>query len=210
MENILTNWNNYSGLLTLLTVLSSFIACIISLISAIAAWAQVREMRKQYAEDNRPIVEVEFIFLSHSFLGLRFINHGKCTAQNVEIQLSNEFITSLKNERFTSALNKQKGKKCVIGVGQHYDLFFADVSYLQLTQKLPATGTVLYENNGTKYQQDFEIDMENYATIFSVESNEEKFLKAFKEQTRQIENIKQGIRDIARNTKPLDNTEESK
>ena len=121
----------------------------------------------------------------------------------MEIQLSNEFITSLQDERFISALNKQKGKKCVIGVGQHYDLFFADVSYLQLTQKLPATGTVLYENNGTKYQQDFEIDMENYATIFSVESNEEKFLKAFKEQTRQIENIKQGIRDIARNKNRL-------
>lgn len=50
-------------------------------------------------------------------------NHGKLTAQNVNIQLDQAFIDSLPNENIRSMLNKQKDKKCIIGVGQHYDLY---------------------------------------------------------------------------------------
>ena len=91
-------------------------------------------MQKQYAEENRPHIEVEFLFERRSFYGLRFINHGKSTAQNVEIQLSDAFIDSLGSTNFAELLKKQKGKKCVIGVNyqsefdidtEHYATIFS-------------------------------------------------------------------------------------
>ena len=45
--------NTNDGFLSLLTVVISLAACILSLLSARAAWAQVREMRRQYEEENR-------------------------------------------------------------------------------------------------------------------------------------------------------------
>ena len=125
--------NSNSGGLTFLITVVYVIATIAiykaNIQSANASKKQLEEMQKQYAEENRPHIEVEFLFERRSFYGLRFINHGKSTAQNVEIQLSDAFIDSLGSTNFAELLKKQKGKKCVIGVDQHYDLFFANDTY---------------------------------------------------------------------------------
>ena len=202
MEAVLKFLNANSGgltfVITFVYVVATIAICVANIQSANASKKQLREMQKQYADENRPRIEVEFLYERQSFYGLRFINHGKETAQNVEIRLSDEFIDSLGNTNFSELLKKQKGKKCVIGVDQHYDL-----------DKIPASGTILYEDSSTKYQSDFNIDTENYATIFSFESDEEKLLKAMKEQTTQLKSIKEGIRAIARNTNQFNDAEES-
>jgi hypothetical protein len=213
MEAVLKFLNANSGgltfVITFVYVVATIAICVANIQSANASKKQLREMQKQYADENRPRIEVEFLYERRAFYGLRFINHGKETAQNVEIRLSDEFIDSLGNTNFSELLKKQKGKKCVIGVDQHYDLFFANEDYLQILDKIPASGTILYEDRSTKYQSDFNIDTENYATIFSFESDEEKLLKAMKEQTTQLKSIKEGIRAIARNTNQFNDTEES-
>ena len=112
-----------SGILNFITVFASLITCIFSFCSVKAAWAQVREMRRQYQEDNRPNIEVEFLYERRAFYGLRFINHGKCTAQNVKIVLDATFINSLPEPVFSNYCEKLNQKTCVIGVGQHYDLY---------------------------------------------------------------------------------------
>ena len=74
---------------------------------------------------------------------------------------------------------------------------------------MPATGTIHYEDHGVKDQSDFDIDTEHYATIFSFESDEEKFLKEMKNQTAELKRMKESIRAIAQNTKQFNTTEES-
>lgn len=205
--------NDNSGgltfLITVVYVIATIAICKANIQSANASKKQLEEMQKQYAEENRPHIEVEFLFERRSFYGLRFINHGKSTAQNVEIQLSDAFIDSLGSTNFAELLKKQKGKKCVIGVDQHYDLLFANDTYIQLPNKVPATGTVYYEDNGVNYQSEFDIDTEHYATIFSFESDEEKLLKEMKNQTAELKRMKESIRAIAQNTKQFNTTEES-
>lgn len=122
MSNIFFWLNDNSGFLTFLTVLASLITCILSLCSARAAWAQVKEMRRQFQEENRPNIEVEFLYERRAFYGLRFINHGKYTAKNVRILLEDAFINALPESAFSSLLRKSSQKTCIIGVGQHYDL----------------------------------------------------------------------------------------
>lgn len=131
--------NDNSGgltfLITVVYVVATIAICIANIQSANASKKQLEEMQKQYAEENRPHIEVEFLFERRSFYGLRFINHGKSTAQNVEIQLSDAFIDSLGSTNFAELLKKQKGKKCVIGVDQHYDLFFAMIPIFSFQAK---------------------------------------------------------------------------
>lgn len=188
--------NGNSGFLTFLTVLASLITCIFSLKSAKAAWAQVREMRRQFEEENRPNIEVEFLYSRRTFYGLRFVNHGKCTAQNVRIILDSAFIDNLPNPKFSELLRKQEDKVCVIGVGQHFDLYFGSHEYLQKTDKLPAKGKVSYQSNGNNYENEFYIDLESYATIFSVNSEKEDLMKKLREQNNELNGIKRAIQNL--------------
>lgn len=193
MSNIFFWLNDNSGFLTFLTVLASLITCTLSLCSARAAWAQVKEMRRQFQEENRPNIEVEFLYEKRTFYGLRFINHGKHTAKNVRILLEDAFINALPESTFSSFLIKSSQKTCIIGVGQHYDLFIGTQKYRKCPNKPPAKGKIIYQANGQTYESEFDIDMENYATIFSVQSEQEDLLKKLKEQNNELKKIQHAI-----------------
>ena len=195
--------NTNDGFLSLLTVVISLAACILSLLSARAAWAQVREMRRQYEEENRPNIEVEFLYENRAYYGLRFVNHGKKTAQNVHILLDTAFIDALPEPVFSNLLRKQEGKHCVIGVGMYYDLFFGTNTYRDYPNKPPAKGKVVYQANGKDYGSEFDIDLESYATIFSIQSQQESLLKRLKEQNNELKYIRNAIQSL----KPESNKE---
>ena len=100
--------------ITVIYVIATCFICYFNHQSAEASREQLAEMRKQYQEENRPNIQVEFVFERRIWYVIRFINHGKLTAQNVSIQLTQEFISSLPKENIRSMLNKQKDKKCII------------------------------------------------------------------------------------------------
>lgn len=200
LQQLITYLNDNSGamtfLITVLYVVATILICWANIKSANASKIQLEEMRKQYAEENRPNVEVELLYEKRLFYGLRFINHGKCTAQHVQIKLDTTFIDSITESSFADSLNKQNGKECIIGVGQHYDLFFGTNKYRKNPNKVAATGTIYYQGSGNTYQSDFLIDLENYATIFSVNSEQEDLFERIEMQTYELKGIKQAIQSI--------------
>lgn len=189
--------NQNSGLLTFLTVVTSLITCIFSMNSSKAAWAQVNEMEKQYDEENRPYIEVEFIYERRLFYILRFVNHGRNTAQNVKIVLEDDFVNSLNNVNLKEIAKNLKNKSCVIGVGQHYDLFIGTNEYLKVDDKVPAKGIIMYQSKGEIYKSEFEIDFNNYATFFSTESYQEKNISLMKRRNDKLDNIDKKLERIA-------------
>lgn len=180
-----------------LTLVFSLLACIAAFRSARAAYAQVKELRRQYAEENRPLIEVEFLFEKRAFCGLRFINHGRRTANNVSIKLNQSFVDSLPESNYIDMLRNAEKKSCVIGVEQHYDLFIGSVKgYKQAESKQPAKGHITYESNGQVYESDFEIDMENYVTIYTINNGQEDMRDKFKEQNKELEEIRKAIQTL--------------
>lgn len=129
--------------ITFIYVVATCIICSFNHQSAKASREQLVEMRKQYQEENRANIEVEFRYERRTWYVIRFINHGKLTAQNVSIQLTQEFISSLPKENIRSMLNKQKDKKCIIGVGQHYDLYIGGNELRGNPNMIPVTGGLL-------------------------------------------------------------------
>lgn len=120
---------------------------------------------------------------------VRFINHGKLTAQNINIQYAQEFIDSLPNENIRLMLNKQKDKKCIIGVGQYYDLYIGSNELRGNPSMVPLTGVITYQSDGETYSSDIFVDLENYTMFFSSVTEHDEFMKVLKDGVKELKSI---------------------
>ena len=163
-------------IITAIYVIATIFICWANFKAANASKAQLAEMKKQYEEDMRPYIEAELIYERRMWYAVRFINHGRYTAQHVKINLSQAFIDSLPEENIRTLLNKQKDKECIIGVGQHYDLFIGSNKLRGNPNMTPVTGVVTYQSNGSQYTTDLYIDLANYMVFFSINSDHEDLI----------------------------------
>ena len=176
---MITDW--LMVIITAIYVIATILICVANFKSAKAAKEQTEEMKKQFYAINRPIISVEVIYKKRAFLGLRFVNNGAQSAHNTKIILDEEFINSLE-EDFKSLLKNLKNKVCTIGVNQHYDIFIGSNKYMKLSDKKPAKGKIITTGDyGVLYSYEFEIDMVNYATFYSVNSDTEDLIKEIKD-----------------------------
>lgn len=179
--------------ITFVYVVATCFICYFNHQSAKASREQLLEMKKQFDEENRPVIEVEFIYERRTWYGIRFVNHGKRTAQDVSIQLSQEFIDSLPKENMRSLLSKQKDKKCIIGVGQHFDVFIGGNELRGNPNMVPISGIITYQSNGEKFSCDFFVDLENYMTFFSIDNNHDDLMNVLKDGTQELKRISASI-----------------
>lgn len=183
----ITDW--MMVIITFLYVIATVFICHYNSKSAKATQAQLDEMRKQFEEENRPYITVEFIYEKRAFYGVRFSNHGKRIASNVSISFDQPFIDSIHETNFRNILDGGVGKTCVIGISQHHTLYFGTNKYRKQSDKPPLSGTVTYMCGATTYQEPFYIDVENYATICSLNSETEDILRTMKEQNVELARI---------------------
>ena len=103
--------------LTAIYVLATILICYYNYGATKASRDQAAEMRRQYEEDNRPYITVEFIYERKAFYGLRFSNHGKRLANHVRIQLDQTFLDSLKEPSFSEMLKRATAKNVLLELG---------------------------------------------------------------------------------------------
>lgn len=186
----ITDW--LMVIITLVYVIATIFICWANIKSAKASKEELAEMKRQYAEENRPHIEVEFCYERRTWYIVRFINHGKLTAQHVKILLDEGFISSLPEQAFKDILLKQREKECIIGVGQHYDLYIASNELRGNPNMKPVMGKILYQDESSKYESDIYIDLENYATFFS-STSDDPMVKELKNIKKEIEGLKSAI-----------------
>lgn len=185
-------------------VIATIAICVANFKSAKASKMQLEVMKKQYEEENRPYVEVELHYERHLIYSLRFVNHGKQTAQRFRVDFNHEFTESLPEPSFRRNIEKQKGKECIIGVGQHYDLFIGSNKLREITSWVPIKGRITYQSNGNLYESDIFIDLENYMTFFSInEDNREhkEWMDVLRENNKTLTQINNSIQGINQNKK---------
>lgn len=78
-------------IITAVYVVATIFICCANIKSAKASQAQLTEMQRQFAESNRPEIEVEFHYLRRTWYVVRFVNRGEKTAQQRENQHSAKF-----------------------------------------------------------------------------------------------------------------------
>lgn len=172
-------------------VVATIFICRANIKAANASKEQLQEMQRQFAETNRPIIEIEFHYIRRTWYIARFTNQGSLTAQRVKIDLDQQFIDSLPEEPMRKELNRIKGKECIIGAGQHYDLYIGSNQLRGNSNMKPLTGAIEYKAQGKTYQSDLFVDLEHYMTFFSSTTDEEDLLKTVKKIGDELKNIKQ-------------------
>lgn len=182
-------------------VVATIFICIANFKSANASKKQLEEMQKQYAEDNRPYVEAELHYEQRVWYILRFVNHGNHTAQHFKVHLKQTFIDSLPDPSFKRIIEKQKDKECIIGVGQHYDLYIGSNALRKNKNWEPLVGKITYQAKGKTYEDDIYIDIENYMTFFSTNTEQEDIIKQLKEAKDALRLINNSIKSININQK---------
>lgn len=185
---MITDW--LMVIITFVYVVATCFICWANIKSANSSKAQLEEIKKQYVDENRPYVAVEVIYEKRCFYGLRFVNHGKRIAKNVQIDLGQEFLDSLTESYFKEMLEKQKGKESIIGIGQHFDLFIGSNEFRNRVDKQPINGWISFSDGVNKYNEPLYIEFENFTTFFSVATEGEELVMALKEQTKEIQEIK--------------------
>lgn len=190
-------------IITGIYVVATVFICWANFKSANASKEQLKEMQKQYAETNRPLIELEFHYSRRTWYLARFVNHGNLTAQHVRISLNQSFIDSLPEESFRNELKRITGRECIIGVGQHYDLFIGSNKLRGNPNMMPLTGTINYEAQGKEYKSDLFVDLEHYMTFFSSTTDEEDLLKSVNKISDQLKGIRQALeKQKVENQKP--------
>ena len=178
-------------IITGIYVIATIFICWANIKSAQASKAQLNEMQRQYAEENRPVVEAEFHYIKRTWYVLRFVNYGNKTAQQVKIHLESAFVNSLPEESIRKELERIKGKECIIGVGQHYDLFIGSNKLRGNPNMKSITGMIEYESQGNSYKSDIFVDLEHYMTFYSTNTDEDEILKSIKNISVELKSIKE-------------------
>ena len=187
---LITDW--LMVVITFVYVVATIFICWANIKSAKASKEELAEMKRQYADENRPRIEIEFCYERRTWYIVRFINHGRLTTQHVKIILEEEFIDSLPEPGFQDTLRKQRKKEFIIGVGQHYDLYIASNELRGNPNMKPVTGKLSYQDESGKYESDIYIDLENYATFFS-STSDDAMVKELKNIKKEIEGLKRAI-----------------
>ncbi|NLI35515.1 MAG: hypothetical protein GX416_03205 [Bacteroidales bacterium] len=89
------DWNAISSIITL-------IALIIALISLRQNSKQLKEMKRQWDEENRPNINIS-IDISQSWFVLKISNIGKQDAFNINIKFNDEFLKNIPNSRYRNS-----------------------------------------------------------------------------------------------------------
>lgn len=180
-------------ILTAIYVVATILICFFNYRSAKASREQTMEMKRQYDAENRPYITVELIYERKAFYGLRLTNHGKRIANHVNIQFEQSFLDSIIEPTFKSLLEKQRGRECIIGIGQCYELYFGTNEFRENSNKAPLSGRITYTDEVSSYSELFHIDFDTYATFFSVGRDIDDFLKEIKLQTKELKRIRENF-----------------
>ena len=193
INKIISYLNSNSGLLTFIVTLIYTITTIKILqankLSADATQAQLETMKTQYANDNKPYITVELIYHKRMYYGLRFTNHGKRIANDVCIVFQQAFIDSLPSDSFKGRLEKERGKKFILGIGQVYDIYIGGNRLRNADNNIPIAGTVTYLDGKEQVEVPFYINFENYSTFFSVNTDTEDLLERLDRLNNELEHI---------------------
>ena len=119
-------------IITGIYVIATIFLCLANIKAANASKEQLREMQKQFAETNRPVVELEFHYSRRTWYIARFINRGNLTAQHVKINLDQEFVDSIPEESIKRELERIKGKECIIWSGRIMTCTSAAISFAEI------------------------------------------------------------------------------
>lgn len=196
---MITDW--LMLVITSVYVIATIFICIANFKSAKATREQVAEARRQYEEEHHAFIAYELIYEHRIWYGLRFTNHGRRVATNVQLQLDKDFIDSLMDQSIKNQLNNLDGREFTLGIEQSYDIYFGSNEFRERPNKVPIQGKISYNDRCGEYTDLFYIDFNKYAPIYTVTTDEERREESAKKLNESLAKIENELKKINKNLK---------
>lgn len=183
-------------IITLVYVVATIAICVANLRSAKATRDQLEESKRQYEEEHRAFVSYKLIYELRTWYGLRFTNHGKRIATNVQLRFDKDFIESLTEQGYKERLQKLGEQEFTLGIGQSYDIYLGSNKLRNRVNSTPIRGVISYKDRNCAYIDSFHIDFSKYATIFSITTDLDRMQKAEKRLIESLAGIKNELKQL--------------
>lgn len=182
--------------ITAVYVIATIAICVANIKSADATRKQLQEQQRQFNESNRAFVTVTFEIVRSGLAMLRIQNNGKQIAQNVQISISEHFMSNIKNQSEKEHLEKLSKSRFNIGIGQSWYCLLGSHLDLSSLSKEMLHIDISYFDNISDYSESTDIDLKQYLWSIIYESPVEDIYQQMKKQTKFVENINKSISTI--------------
>lgn len=183
-------------IITVVYVVATVLICAVNFRSVKATRDQLDESKRQYEEEHRAFISYELIYENRTWFGLRFINHGKRVATNVQLKLDKDFAESLTEKGCKEQLKRLDGQEFTLGIGQHYDIFLGSSRLRERPDTTPIQIMISYKDRKDTYTNFFYIDFSKYPPIFSVTTSIERMEKEARKLNESLSDIKSELKRL--------------
>lgn len=183
-------------IITFIYVVATIAICAANICSAKATQNQVEESKRQYEEEHRAFISYELIYENRRWFGLRFVNHGKRTATNVQLKFDGDFVESLTEQTFKDHLKELDEREFTLGIEQNYDVYLGGKALRKRSNNIPIQGVISYKDRNGEYTDSFRIDFSKYATIFSITTNSEQMQRETRKLNENLSDIKSELKRL--------------
>lgn len=178
-------------IITSVYVIATIFICYYNAQTAKATKQELEEIKNQFYQTNRPIVNYEVVYIRNSYYMLRLANNGSQTAYNLSISLNDESLSEIPNNIIREDLNRLKYTVRNLGVGQSYDI---PIGTTKDEIKFHLKGTICYNGiNASIYCDDFDVDCSNYAPFYSYKSDNDDFKDILRSMNRELSLIRKAL-----------------
>ena len=181
--------------ITAVYVIATIVICCANLEAASATREQLAESKRQFDEDNRAAVTVTFDIIRSGLLVLCIHNHGKRVANNVEIQVSPEFLNNMGDESSKALVHDLCASRFSVGIDQKWYICLGSHLELGRLGQVPLMVNIRYSDNFGQYNENVVIDLKQYRWALMYDSPMEDAnneLKKLVKSLQKIEKIAKG------------------
>lgn len=182
----ITDW--LMVLITAVYTIATIFICSANIKSAKATREQIAESVRQFNEDNRAFVTVNFEIVRGGLAVLHIQNHGKRIAHNVRIRVAQAFIKNIPNngkERF----EKLRDATFTLGIGQSWYIYIGSHIQLRELSEEILEIHISYDDNISKHSEVITIDLKQFLWALIYDSPET-------DSSQEIKKIAEGIKSI--------------
>lgn len=164
--------------------------------SAKATQEQIEESKKQFEESNRAYVTADFEIIRNGLLTICIHNHGKRIANNVNIQISKEFVDNVETEYFKDHICTLNQSRFTLGIDQSWYLSIGSNRQLEKLSKELLKINITYSDSVNTYNESTIIDLKQYFWALLYESPSQDELQEIKQLSKSIKSIDNSIKQI--------------
>ena len=177
--------------LTAIYVFATLVIVFFNARSSKATRDQIKESHAQFVDANRAFVNIDFEIVRDGLYVLRIMNNGNRTAQNVKIEISNEFIDIVPDSACSEHMQSLTSSNFSIGIGQAWYVTIGSIGDFKTLAQKAIVINYFYSDCFSTYCETKEIDISQYrwSLIYNSPINDIRgYVKSVSESMKKISN----------------------